>query len=369
MKSEEYSMKKKGFTLIELLAVIVILAVISLIATPLVLNVIETARKGASKSSALGYVDAIEKQIAINQISNENVVLTDGLYKDFEELEQKYGVEVKGNIPSKGWVQIKNGQVIDYSLLIDGYTITSGSDPVKNGNIKEDPILSHSDEYLKLKEALEKEMSYSYTKYIDFKRNISNITNSKEQQELYDMLQANVDKIRLVFGEDIVLTDGTTWTYIGGPDNSWCSNVNARCSIPYPISETKNESNRKNYLYLMPKEPVVINYVTQVASGYNVGLTISDSKKVDFNSLKEELTNKGIIFDENSVIRLINKSEYSLFSSNYKAKDAEEWVLSELIGKVYIIDSNNNSTLYSLPILGSYSSKYLMKIPMSNLQL
>ena len=40
-------MKQKGFTLIELLAVIVVLAVIALIATPLVMNAIEDARKGA----------------------------------------------------------------------------------------------------------------------------------------------------------------------------------------------------------------------------------------------------------------------------------------------------------------------------------
>ena len=37
--------KKKGFTLIELLAVIVILAIIVLIATPIVLNLINTARR------------------------------------------------------------------------------------------------------------------------------------------------------------------------------------------------------------------------------------------------------------------------------------------------------------------------------------
>ncbi|MCI8544918.1 MAG: prepilin-type N-terminal cleavage/methylation domain-containing protein, partial [Bacilli bacterium] len=40
-------MRKKGFTLIELLAVIVILAVIALIATPIILNIIEKARKSA----------------------------------------------------------------------------------------------------------------------------------------------------------------------------------------------------------------------------------------------------------------------------------------------------------------------------------
>ena len=39
-------MKKKGFTLIELLAVIVILAIISLIATPIILGIVEDAKKG-----------------------------------------------------------------------------------------------------------------------------------------------------------------------------------------------------------------------------------------------------------------------------------------------------------------------------------
>ena len=40
---------KKGFTLIELLAVIVILAIIALIATPLILNVIDDSKKERSK--------------------------------------------------------------------------------------------------------------------------------------------------------------------------------------------------------------------------------------------------------------------------------------------------------------------------------
>ena len=50
--------KKKGFTLIELLAVIVILAIIALIATPIVLNLINTARKGAFARSAEGVLKA-----------------------------------------------------------------------------------------------------------------------------------------------------------------------------------------------------------------------------------------------------------------------------------------------------------------------
>lgn len=39
--------KKNGFTLIELLAVIVILALIMVISTPVVINMIEDAKKGS----------------------------------------------------------------------------------------------------------------------------------------------------------------------------------------------------------------------------------------------------------------------------------------------------------------------------------
>ena len=40
-------MNKKGFTLIELLAVIVILAIIALIATPIVLNIIADSKENS----------------------------------------------------------------------------------------------------------------------------------------------------------------------------------------------------------------------------------------------------------------------------------------------------------------------------------
>lgn len=51
---------RKGFTLIELLAVIIILAVIALIATPIVLDVVDTAKLKAFEESAYGIIETVK---------------------------------------------------------------------------------------------------------------------------------------------------------------------------------------------------------------------------------------------------------------------------------------------------------------------
>ena len=56
--------KKKGFTLIELIAVLVIMAILALIVTPLVMNIIRKARVSADKRSIDAYGRSIELAIA-----------------------------------------------------------------------------------------------------------------------------------------------------------------------------------------------------------------------------------------------------------------------------------------------------------------
>ena len=64
---------KNGFTLIELLAVIVILAVIAIIAVPIIINIIDDARKNAALQSANGYVRAVNYKIAQEVLNNREV--------------------------------------------------------------------------------------------------------------------------------------------------------------------------------------------------------------------------------------------------------------------------------------------------------
>ena len=112
--------KNKGFTLVELLAVIVILALIALIATPIILNVINDAKKQAAKDSAYGYMDAVEKYIVSSELEDKSI--KDRTYS-VEEL-NNMGVSVKGSTPDNGNIEIKKGAVKNYNLGIDGYYIT-----------------------------------------------------------------------------------------------------------------------------------------------------------------------------------------------------------------------------------------------------
>ena len=111
--------KKEGFTLIELLAVIVILAVIALIATPLIMNVINDARKNSFKDSVYGITKAVELRV---------------MEQDIEELAGTYKVNItgensdinySGERPTMGIAVIdENGRIKVY-MCNDSYCATN----------------------------------------------------------------------------------------------------------------------------------------------------------------------------------------------------------------------------------------------------
>ena len=113
-------MKNKGFTLIELLAVIVILAIIAVITVPIIQGVVSKVKKGSAEASALGYIDAVEKQIAINIIKNENLI-NDDTYE--LPLDSVYGLKIKGSAPVSGTLTILKNKVTTAEMCISGYTV------------------------------------------------------------------------------------------------------------------------------------------------------------------------------------------------------------------------------------------------------
>ena len=69
---------KKGFTLIELLAVIVVLAIIALIATPIVMNTIKNVKKGAAERTADNYIKQVETAVVESRI--DRIKIPYGIY-------------------------------------------------------------------------------------------------------------------------------------------------------------------------------------------------------------------------------------------------------------------------------------------------
>ena len=116
---------KKGFTLIELLAVIVILAIIALIATPIIINIIEDSQKNAATNSAGLYVDGLIKKVMSENMSGEfnptSCTITNGnITCDGETIDYT----VDGDKPTSGTITFTNGVVSGYTIVISGYTVT-----------------------------------------------------------------------------------------------------------------------------------------------------------------------------------------------------------------------------------------------------
>ena len=112
---------KKGFTLIELLAVIVVLAIIALIATPIVMNTIKNAKKGAAERSADNYIKQVETAVAESRIDGTKIangtynIQPDGNLCPVagcgENDKDKIEIDMSGNKPTSGTIKISNGGV------------------------------------------------------------------------------------------------------------------------------------------------------------------------------------------------------------------------------------------------------------------
>mgnify|MGYP004518718261 CR=1 FL=1 len=100
---------KKGFTLIELLAVIIILAVIALIATPIVLNVVENARISANKDSVYGLLDSAKLYYA-ESLLDENKTLSGNILDK---------INITGRKPDSGFIYINEVGEVNISVMYD----------------------------------------------------------------------------------------------------------------------------------------------------------------------------------------------------------------------------------------------------------
>ena len=150
--------KKNAFTLIELLAVIVVLAIIALIATPIVMNTIKNAKKGAAERTADNYIKQVETAVAEERLSKNEVlegeyqITSDGnLCRDKSAScsdEEKIKIEMSGTKPTSGKIKITNGSVdqTSSSMTIGDYTVSYNStkktyEAIEKGNTPQVEVL------------------------------------------------------------------------------------------------------------------------------------------------------------------------------------------------------------------------------------
>ena len=129
---------QKGFTLIELLAVIVILAISALIATPIILNIVSKARKSAAADSVYGIMKAMELKYVESMLDTN--MLEFPIVADYTSNKFTYGdsdtntytLTYKGTTPTSGKITLtdvettETGTVENYhyefdKVMMNGY--------------------------------------------------------------------------------------------------------------------------------------------------------------------------------------------------------------------------------------------------------
>ena len=128
---------KRGFTLIELLAVIVILAIISLIAVPIVINIINGSKYESQKRSIDHYAEALKQSAADYQLKNNKKVegkfnTIDGKTLTREDI--TLNVDYKGNVVCNRIVVNKDGSIYLSECIVDGDKVYISKDESKKEN-------------------------------------------------------------------------------------------------------------------------------------------------------------------------------------------------------------------------------------------
>jgi len=144
--------KQKGFTLIELLAIIVILAIIAVITVPIILNVIDNAKRGTAQDSAYGYKDAISKYY-VTEMFNNNITLNGDYTVDSNGVlsndTERHEILFSGTKPQGGHLTYLNNVLTEGCLTIDDYKVVFSDGETTNvergtcDNVEETPQVTY----------------------------------------------------------------------------------------------------------------------------------------------------------------------------------------------------------------------------------
>ena len=289
-------MKNKGFTLIELLAVIVILAIIALIATPIILGIINDTKEESNERSVELYATALRNGLAQYQLKNDETVLP-GIYTSSA---LPFEVSYDGNVECSAIEIYEDG-----TIYVEGCIVNQGKKEYSDGIKQEKTCTLESDAdnsgtitigdvyKCKVKENMEEGYEDGYTFYV---------------------LSNNTDESGNILSTNLILEKGITYDsendigYIGNSGVAWDVGSSAATgpvtAMTYLHNATKDwnnipniEINHKNYnlngkkgYYEITTEEGVTRIIHSDKTTVTAEFENLKSRLLFYNELTEEAT-------------------------------------------------------------------------------
>ena len=255
--------KKKGFTLIELLAVIVVLAIIALIATPIVMNTIEKSKKGAVIESANNLIKSAEYYI----------LQTKNRYGKVSVLDEK--LNYSGNKPDLGEVEInKDGKSRIYTYL-NGYCVTKdyeNKSPYATKTRKEECNWFATDNYETTEGSIITINNGNIKNYLIYGNSTQETRSGKN---LFDKNNYSQDSTNIVQFDITNLEIGKTYTFSSNIPITWFKISNARNG--YGSVQYSNTNGFAKYTFTMSRNSNIASSATQYLYLGIKGLTFVDN--------------------------------------------------------------------------------------------
>lgn len=353
-------MKNKGFTLIELLAVIVILAIIALIATPIILNIIDDTKQSSKERSLELYLDAVEQSLTRYNLEKPlvdlsdsicNIVDEDGEYydKNGELVAVKVGdlackndgtnrpiyikIETDGQTPVNGTITFDEGNLVSYRNVkiqdvyltkVEGKMyLTKEYRPLCKKIAGAEDVVVEGDKYIcevdPNKEA--------YTFYV------LNVPQSKSAKYLYLIMDSNITR------NGDAVKESTLEEEYGSVE--WISKVDYISSEGTEIEYGQTGNNKKGPITAM-------NYLKEATSKWY------NSKKQTIKTFKDEVGNIYNMISIESYARLPYYEELS----NYASDGSNAYLYNYLYGQSgYQTNATDAWGYWTLTSSSSNSSK------------
>ena len=255
--------KKKGFTLIELLAVIVVLAIIALIATPIVMNTIEKSKKGTVIESANNLIKSAEYYI----------LQTKSRYGKVSVLDDK--LNYSGSKPDLGEVEInKDGKSRIYTYL-NGYCVTKdyeNKSPYATKTSKEECNWFATDNYETTEGSIITINNGNIKNYLIYGNSTQETRSGKN---LFDKNNYSQDSINIVQFDITNLEIGKTYTFSSNIPITWFKISNARNG--YGSVQYSNTNGFAKYTFTMSRNSNIASSATQYLYLGIKGLTFVDT--------------------------------------------------------------------------------------------